>query len=372
MCTGIQFITDDGTTVAARTLEFAAQCGGELMFVPAGIHRSSPPSEPSPLASTWTTKYAAVGMNAASAGYDCIFDGINSEGLSVSMFYFLGYSDVTAHNPENPTHLVDLVHLNEFMLSMFKDCDEVKRDLPKIKVFAEAQAYLGGIVAPLHFRVCDQRGGDIVVEYTNPAGLEIHDNHAHVFTNAPPFQWHITNLRNYLSVANVTPDPRVLPGHQIDEKLNMGPLGAGHGCKGLPGSFTPTDRFIRAFFFRNFTPSVPTAKEAIKKAVTILNNFDIPVGTVSTVTPTLTYCSETFYTSVHDLSDLVYYFHTTDDHALRKVNLKAFLGKNEILRIPLSDEEPRDITSSAVASAVSNLLPAAKVAGSHVGEVTLA
>ena len=351
MCTGVQFFTEDGTTIVGRTLEFGIGIGGELMFVPAGIHRSSPPSEPSPLASTWTTKYAAVGMNAASAGYDCIFDGINSEGLSVSMFYFLGYSDVTAHNPENPTHLVDLVHLNEFMLSMFKDCDEVKRDLPKIKVFAEAETYLGGIVAPLHFRVCDQRGGDIVVEYTNPAGLEIHDNHAHVFTNAPPFQWHITNLRNYLSVSNVNGDLKGLPGNQIDEKLNLSPLGAGHGGLPLPGGISSAARFIRAFFFRNMTPSFPTGKEAVKKTVTILNNFDIPFGSAATPTPTVTLYHKTHWTSVHNLKDLVYFFHTADDHSLRKVNLKELQCGTEIIHIGLSDEEPRDITKSGVIEA---------------------
>ena len=367
MCTGIQFITEDGTAIVGRTLEFSTEIGGEMLFVPAGIHRSSPPSEPSPVASTWMTKYAAVGMNAAAVGYDCIFDGINSEGLSVSMFYFIGYSDVTAHNPENPTHLVDIVHLNEFMLSMFKDCDEVKNELPKIKVFAEAQAFLGGVVAPLHFRICDQRGGDIVVEYTNPAGLEIHDNHAHVFTNSPAFQWHITNLRNYLSVANVNGNLKGLPGNQIDEKLNLNPFSAGHGCHPLPGGITPPDRFIRAFFYRNFTPSLPTATDAVRKTVTILNNFDIPIGSALTTTPTATYCGQTHWTSVHDLKDLVYYFHTATDHGLRKVNLKDLQYGTDIIHIGLSNEEPRDITKTGVVGPVSKLLPAVDVSGGRVG-----
>ena len=50
---------------------------------------------------------------------------------------------------------------------------------------------------PVHMTLHDASGGNIVVEYVDGV-LHIYDNPTSIMTNAPPFNWHITNLNNYL------------------------------------------------------------------------------------------------------------------------------------------------------------------------------
>jgi Linear amide C-N hydrolases, choloylglycine hydrolase family len=54
-----------------------------------------------------------------------------------------------------------------------------------------------------------------------------------VFTNSPPFDWHMTNLRNYVNFS-VTNVPPVKLG-----SIKLEPFGQGSGMLGLPGDFTP-------------------------------------------------------------------------------------------------------------------------------------
>ena len=59
-------------------------------------------------------------------------------------------------------------------------------------------------------------------------------------TNSPTFDWHMTNLRNYI---NLKPND---VGHIDIGKVDLGQFGAGSGMHGLPGDFTPPSRFVRA------------------------------------------------------------------------------------------------------------------------------
>ena len=49
---------------------------------------------------------------------------------------------------------------------------------------------------------------------------------------------------------------------------------------GLPGDFTPPSRFIRAVAFTQSEVQAANADEAVLKAFHILNQFDIPLGSV--------------------------------------------------------------------------------------------
>ena len=54
----------------------------------------------------------------------------------------------------------------------------------------------------LHMLFTDRTGDGIVVEYVG-GELQIHDNVAHVLTNAPTYDWHLLNARNYLNLSTV-------------------------------------------------------------------------------------------------------------------------------------------------------------------------
>ena len=91
-------------------------------------------------------------------------------------------------------------------------------------------------------------------------------------SNSPTFDWHMTNLSNYvnMTVNNV-------PKFDVDGKAIKG-LGQGSGMLGIPGDFTPPSRFVRAVAFSKSALPVETAREAVLQAFHILNQFDIPKG----------------------------------------------------------------------------------------------
>ena len=89
------------------------------------------------------------------------------------------------------------VELSAYILGQFKTVAEIKAALPKIRViYNEDLAKVFGAPAPLHLVATDSTGESIVIEYEN-GELHIYDNTLGVMTNAPSYDWHVLNLRNY-------------------------------------------------------------------------------------------------------------------------------------------------------------------------------
>jgi penicillin V acylase-like amidase (Ntn superfamily) len=112
---------------------------------------------------------------------------------------------------------------------------------------------------------------------TTPGGTPgqrrtIRDNLLGVLTISPTFDWHVTNLRNYVNLTVTNVSQVALSG------INRDGLGQGTGMLGLPGDFTPPCRFIRAVAFAQTALPVATAEEEILQAFDNLNQFDIPKG----------------------------------------------------------------------------------------------
>ena len=82
-------------------------------------------------------------------------------------------------------------------------------------------------------------GKAIVIEYLK-GELTIFDAPLGTITNALSYDWHETNLHNYINLS-----PVALPDKKIGD-LDFKPLGGGSGMIGLPGDFTPPSRFVRA------------------------------------------------------------------------------------------------------------------------------
>ena len=70
--------------------------------------------------------------------------------------------------------------------------------------------------------------------------LKVHDAPLGIMTNAPTYDWHMTNLQNYinLSVKDVESAKLGL--------VTLPAFGSGSGLHGIPGDFTPPSRFVRA------------------------------------------------------------------------------------------------------------------------------
>jgi choloylglycine hydrolase len=185
----------------------------------------------------WMAKYGVVALDALEK--DFLTDGMNEKGLVVGVLYLPGFTEFQQYDPEQHDRSMGPTDLATYVLTQFSTVDEVRDGLKKLFVVPIPEPAIGGIPAPLHLMVADQTGKAIAVEYID-GEIKVFDNSLRVLTNAPSFDWHMTNLRNYINLSAVA-----LPSKKIED-LEFGPIGAGSGLLGLPGDYTPPSRFVRA------------------------------------------------------------------------------------------------------------------------------
>ena len=167
-----------------------------------------------------------------------IFDGLNEKGLAIGLFYFPTTAGFMRYNAGDARKTIAPWEMGSWILDNFASVEEVKANASKI-VVAEVVFKDWGFVPPVHFVVHDASGKSIVIEYVGGM-LNVHENPLGVMTNSPTFDWHMTNLRNYVNFS-LTNVPPVQLG-----PVKLVPFGQGSGMLGLPGDFTPPSRFVRA------------------------------------------------------------------------------------------------------------------------------
>lgn len=313
-CTSTKLIAKDHSVVYGRTLEFGIDVHSNVIFIPRAyaLQATSPIEGKNAL--QWKTKYAVLGANAE--GQKLIIDGINEKGLAAGVFYFPGYEQYQSVNEANVSQSLNSVELVTYLLSQSKNIDEVKQALHSIRV-NKAVFKPWGFLVPVHYLVTEPSGKSLVIEYID-GKLKLYDAPLGVITNAPTFDWQMTNLRSYVNLS---------PLNVSEVKVNNKTLkhfGQGSGMHGLPGDFTPPSRFVRSAIFTASSLPVPDAKQAVLQVFHILNNFDIPKGAVRDKTNGQLHTDTTLWTSASDLKHLLFYFHTYNDRAIKRVDLKAF------------------------------------------------
>jgi choloylglycine hydrolase len=335
-CTGIRLVTRDGSIIRARTLEFGSDLRSDLLIIPRGQRFAG--VQGNKIGLKWTGKYGFAGANAL--GQTVVIDGVNEKGLSAGAFYFPGcarYKAVTAADEGKVLAPWDVV---AYTLSTCATTGEAAEALHKA-VVGEVALKEWGFVPPMHFTFADAAGGSLVVEYTTD-GLKCHENPLGVVTNSPAFDWHMTNLRNYvgLSADNARP---VKFGD-----LSLAGLGQGSGMRGLPGDFTPPSRFVRAVAFTGSALPAPKAEDGVEQAFHILNQFDIPKGSVREKQDGREISEYTEWTSATDCTNRRFYIRTYQNSRIRMIDLgRCDLDAKDIVTIKLGTPESiEDLTPS--------------------------
>lgn len=334
-CTGISLTAKDSAVIRGRTLEFGVPLKSNVIVVPAGKAMSGTLPDGGKGIS-YTSKYGFVGADAL--GLPVIIDGVNDQGLGVGLFYFPGYAGYAEPTPENASRALAPQEFGAWVLANFATIDEVKRGVKDIVIVPTPMPGLGspqGSVAGVHFYIQDKSGKAITIE---PIGgtLKVYDNPLKVLTNAPTFDWHLTNLNNYVSLSVTNVAPVTLDG------LRLSAFGQGGGMHGMPGDFTPPSRFVRAVAFSQTAAPTETADDAVFAAFHILNQFDIPVGSVRETSGEEVINESTQWTSVTDLANGRWYFRTYGDQSIHMVDLKAALkaAKGEVQTISMDSTQP--------------------------------
>lgn len=316
-CTGIVLRAQDGAIVPARTMEFGFNVESDVVAVPAGTTIETLPLRPDVTGFSYETKYGFVGLNAL--GMPIVLDGLNTEGLYYGAFYFAGLAEYEELTPENQGQAVSSEEMGNWVLGNFATVAEVRAALSDITVIG---TFVDAIQteAPVHYTVTDKSGASIVFEYT-AAGLVVHENMVGVITNNPTYDWHMTNLRNYLGLRAENFTEMTVGG------ATLRPFGQGTGMLGLPGDFTSPTRFVRATAFVNTALPTANADEAIFQAFHILNAFDIPKGSITETVDDEVHTDYTVWTSASDLQNLRFYFKTYDTQAVQMVDVMGVLNR---------------------------------------------
>jgi penicillin V acylase-like amidase (Ntn superfamily) len=270
-CTAVDIVATDKSVVAGRTMEWAFDMQWKLVSLPKGTKLTLAAPKGSGLPTNEVeTLYPLVGIGAGVIPGNPLVEGQNAVGLGMSGNFLPGFTTYQSVKPQDKSY-VEILNFGAWALGRFANVKELRAALQETKVWSDGSLATGPTEPLLHFIFTDRSGDGIVVEYVN-GEVQIHDNVAHVLTNAPPYPWHIENLRNYLSLSTVG-----VPSRQIGS-VNVTAIGQGGGLVGLPGDYTPPSRFVRAAFVRHGIQQPKTGAEASEAVAHVLNTVDIPIG----------------------------------------------------------------------------------------------
>ncbi len=267
-CTGVTLEARDGAVVYGRTMEWGSfDLNSQVVIIPRGYKflAHTPDKKPGV---TWQGKYGFIGLDGLDA--EVTLDGMNEKGLAVGGFYHPGFAEYQKYDPAKASECMGPADVIAYLLSTCATVDEAKAAIAKVRVTPVIAPPIG-MAPPAHYLVTEPSGKAVVIEYLK-GELKLFDAPLGVITNAPTYDWHETNLRNFINLS-----PVALPGKKIEE-LDFRPLGGGSGMIGLPGDFTPPSRFVRAVAFSKTARPTPTGEETVYEILRILDNFNVPLG----------------------------------------------------------------------------------------------
>ena len=273
MCTDflLQAADENNSVVIGRSMEFGEDLGSQILVGGRGTTKqSSAPDEPKGGLS-WTAKYGYVGLNVAKLGLPkLICDGMNEKGLSIGALWLPNYTQYS-RTVSNKAQALDVKDFTNWVLGNFATVSEVKAELTGVQIWADS---LTNSHIPIHFSIHDASSESAVLEFLagNTQGLW-QPNPVGVLTNAPPFEWQLSNIGNYAGLSAVDATPITIGGNTYN------PPGHGSGMRGVPGDSTPPSRFIRLLFQKQFATQPENNADTISQALHLLNTVDIPLGT---------------------------------------------------------------------------------------------
>jgi choloylglycine hydrolase len=282
MCTDLRLVKLKDRHISARTMDFAHELGSQVQVVPRGQDCSAISTGTEAGTLTWHSSLGYVGMDSFGFGW-AISDGLNESGLSVGTLW-LPETKLPAQLPAGRSNAaVDLSHLAAWTLGTCSTVVEVRHALAGVQVWnapvrrlwpsdrpmPDALKPLADLAFPLHLAFHDAHGGDLVVEFLDGKAV-LYNNVIGVLTNSPTFDWHLTNLRNYIGLTSVEARPANLMGTPVAG------TGNGTGLIGMPGDVTPPSRFVRATVISQATESARDSRDAVNQAFHALDLVSVP------------------------------------------------------------------------------------------------
>lgn len=273
-------------------------------------------------AETLSRHYAMIGMAYVVESYPLYYEATNEAGLSMAGLNFPGNADYKplAEGKDNISPF-------EFIPWILGQCATVAQareklaDLNLVSVPFHQELPL----SPLHW-IISGREGNVTVESVKD-GLKIYDNPVGILTNNPTFDYHMTNLGNYMALST---DP---PKNNFCDRLSLTPCSLGMGAVGLPGDLSSASRFVKAAFTLLNSRCGESEAESVSQFFHILRSVEQPRGCVVTADGQY---ETTVYSCCCNADRGIYYYTTYDNSQISAVDMhRENLDGDKVIAYPV-------------------------------------
>lgn len=270
--------------------------------------------------------YAIIGTALVSDNYPLYFDGINEVGLSIAGLNFPGNACYSKSEK-------DRVNIASYEL--------ISRVLCRFSTVVQALLFLerANITdvsfkedmppSPLHWIISD-KSSCYVIEPTAD-GLKVHKNDFGVLTNNPPFDYHLHNVSNYMTLTDDEPNNSFAPDNSLSA------YSRGMGAIGLPGDWSSSSRFVKAVFVRAHSVCDDSEAQSVGQFFHALGSVEHIRGCVSLQGDKY---EITRYSSCCNTDRGIYYYTTYGNRRINAVDMhKENLDADSLIQYPMDDNQ---------------------------------
>lgn len=314
MCTALSIKADNGENFFGRNMDLAYEFNQCPMIIPRNYE-----IENKVTGEYLSNKYAIMAMGTIIDNHPALADGMNEKGLACAGLNFTGYGYFEEKPVDGKINIAPYDFIG-WILSNHSTVDEVREELSNLEL-VNVPINDKTPVSILHWMITDKSGKSIVVEKTKDK-FAVYDNPVGVMTNNPTFDWHLTNLNEYIKLSPDNPSDT----SWSDKKLS--PLGIGAGTLGIPGDFASVSRFVRIAYIRANMPSIESDIKAITQFFHMLDYVKMVKGGVITADGLE---DLTTYSSCMDQQKGIYYYKNYNNSRINAVDMnKEDLNAKEI------------------------------------------
>lgn len=251
--------------------------------------------------------FAFIGTATIIDDYPLYYDATNEYGLSIAGLNFVGNAYLDEKTKMGKINLAPY-ELIPYILGKCKNVDECVDILNKINLVDIR--FCDSLANPeLHWIVAD-KSQCVTFEYMKTS-IKIYQNLVGVLTNNPPFDYHMTNLNNYMNISNDE------IANRFSDKISLKAYSRGMGGMGLPGDWSSSSRFVRAAFVKLNSVIPKTEMDSVSQVFHILGSVEHQMGCVIVDDK----YERTQYTSCCNTDKGIYYYKTYDNSQISAINI---------------------------------------------------
>jgi choloylglycine hydrolase len=265
MCTAMALQSQQLDNFFGRTMDFSYCIEPQIYAVPRRYKWHSTFND-----EMFSNCYSFIGIGQETDEMLGFFDGVNEEGFAAAVLYFAGYakySKPVKHTGKRPVAALDLLH---YILGRCESIVALEKILQDIELVGVPDP-VTQTIAPLHWMATDKSGKCVVIESTEK-GVEVFQNPIGVMANSPDFEWHMTNLRNYMELS-----PKQT-GETYWGEVLLKPFGQAAGTMLLPGGYTSPERFVKTAYQKTHIEIPESEIETIMACFHIMEGVSISKG----------------------------------------------------------------------------------------------